>query len=105
MHIYGLKACDNCRAAVKALDGAVLVDIREAPLQAAQIQAFYAAFGEALINRRSTTWRNLTDDERALEPAALIAAHPTVMKRPVIEATDGALTLGWTAEVRAGYGL
>ncbi|HID68233.1 MAG TPA: arsenate reductase [Roseibacterium sp.] len=105
MRIYGLKACDTCRAAVKALDGAVLVDIREAPLEPAQIEAFYAAFGEALINRRSTTWRTLTDDERALEPAALITAHPTVMKRPVIEATDGALTLGWTAEVRARYGL
>lgn len=104
MRIYGVKACDTCRAAVKALDGAELVDIRAVPLEAAQIEAFEAAFGEALINKRSTTWRGLTEKERAMDASALIAKHPTVMKRPVIE-RDGVLTLGWTADVKALYGV
>lgn len=104
LRIYGVKACDTCRAAVKALDGAELVDIRATPLDAAQIGAFHAEFGEALLNRRSTTWRGLSEAERAMDPVALIAAHPTVMKRPVIE-KDGALTLGWTADVKAHYGV
>ncbi|MEO1152879.1 MAG: ArsC/Spx/MgsR family protein, partial [Pseudomonadota bacterium] len=37
-------------------------------------------------------------------PSALLAQHPTLMKRPVIE-VDKALHLGWTAEVRAALGL
>ena len=39
------------------------------------------------------------DAARAAGPAALLAAHPTLMKRPVID-RDGVLTLGWTAEVK-----
>ncbi|WP_341862453.1 ArsC/Spx/MgsR family protein [Gymnodinialimonas sp. 57CJ19] len=103
MRVYGVKACDTCRKAAKAL-GAELVDIRATPLDAAQIAAFHSTFGEALVNTRSTTWRGLSEAERAMDPVALIAAHPTVMKRPVIE-KDGALTLGWTKDVQAHYGV
>jgi arsenate reductase-like glutaredoxin family protein len=102
MKIYGLKTCDTCRAAVKALAGrgAVLVDIRETPLDDATRARFLAAFGDALVNRRSTTWRGLDDGARAAAPEALLADHPALMKRPVIE--DGAaLYLGWDAGVRA----
>ncbi|OAN69455.1 arsenate reductase [Jannaschia sp. EhC01] len=103
MRIFGLKACDTCRKAAKAL-GAELVDIRATPLDPVQIAAFYAAFGEALVNKRSTTWRELSEEARAMDPVALITAHPAVMKRPVIE-KGGALTLGWTKDVQAHYGV
>lgn len=103
MRIYGVKACDTCRKAAKVLD-AELVDIRATPLEATQLDTFVEAFGEALLNKRSTTWRGLTEVERAMDPVALIQAHPTVMKRPVIE-KDGALTLGWTKDVQAQYGV
>jgi arsenate reductase-like glutaredoxin family protein len=104
LRIYGLKNCDTCRAAAKAL-GADLVDIRAEPLDAGRIAAFHAAFGEALVNRRSTTWRGLSEADRGLPEPALIAAHPSVMKRPVIEAEDGTLHLGWTPQVRADLGV
>jgi arsenate reductase-like glutaredoxin family protein len=104
MIVYGLKACDTCRAAVKALTAAghavELVDVRAAPLSRADLERFHAAFGAALVNRRSTTWRGLSEAERAGAPVDLLAAHPTLMKRPVIEA-GGALHLGWGAEVKA----
>lgn len=103
MRIFGLRACDTCRKAAKAL-GAELVDIRATPLAPAQIAAFHAAFGAALVNTRSTTWRALSEEARAMDPVALIAAHPAVMKRPVIE-QDGALSLGWTKAVQAQYGV
>lgn len=106
MRIYGLKTCDSCRAAVKTLAGrgAVLLDVRETPLDAETRARFLEAFGEALVNRRSTTWRGLSEAERAAAPEALLAAHPALMKRPVIE--DGAaLYLGWDAGVRASLGL
>ena len=104
MRIYGLKACDTCRAAVKALTAAghevALVDIRATPLDPADRARFLAAFGDALVNRRSTTWRGLSEAERAGAPEALLAAHPALMKRPVID-TGTALYLGWDAGVRA----
>lgn len=103
MKIYGIKTCDTCRKAVKQTGGE-LVDIRATPLDRATLERLEAAFGEALVNRRSTTWRGLTDAERALPPLDLIAAHPSVMKRPVIEG-EGVLLLGFDAKTKAALGL
>lgn len=106
MRVYGLKTCDTCRAAVKALagQGAVLVDIRDTPLEDATRARFLAEFGDALVNRRSTTWKGLSEAERTGAPEVLLAAHPALMKRPVIAAGD-ALYLGWDAGVRAALGV
>lgn len=97
--IYGIKTCDTCRKAAKSL-GVELTDIRENPLTPAQLERFYTVFGEALLNTRSTTWRGLDEVERARPPLVLLAEHPTLMKRPVIE-RDDALYLGWGKEVQA----
>ena len=102
MKIYGLKNCDNCRKAKKAL-GAELQDVRDEPLSEAQLQEFYTHFGTALLNSRSTTWRNLDETERKKDPIALLQEHPALMKRPLIE-RDGELFLGWGKEVREKLG-
>ena len=100
MRIYGIKTCDTCRKAVRELN-AELRDIRAEPLSTEDIARFLAAFGDALVNTRSTTWRGLDADARQARPEDLLAAHPTLMKRPVIETAEGALYLGWGAEVKA----
>lgn len=104
MTLYGLKTCDTCRKALKALEAAgkdpAFHDVRAAPLPAGDIARFHAAFGEKLVNRASTTWRNLTEAERQTPAQALLAAHPSLMKRPVIEA-GGRLYLGWGKDVQA----
>lgn len=106
MIVYGIKSCDTVKKALAALVAAghapVLHDIRAEPLSAGEIAEFEAAFGEALINRASATWRGLSEETRALPPAALLAAHPTVMKRPVIRSAS-ALTLGWNAAAQAAH--
>lgn len=104
MIVYGLSTCDTCKAALKALKAAgreaTFRDVRAEPLRPDEIAEFVAAFGEAIVNRQSTTWRSLGDWMKASEPEAQIAAHPTLMKRPVIR--DGAdLHLGWDAKVQA----
>jgi arsenate reductase-like glutaredoxin family protein len=106
MKVYGLKTCDTVRAAMRALTEAghtpELVDIRADGIEEADLQRFSAAFGEALVNRRSTTWRGLSEAERADDPVRQILAHPALMKRPVIE--DGAeLTLGWDKSVQTQW--
>ena len=102
--IYGIKTCDTCRKAIKALPDAEFRDIRATPLSEDEIATFLAQFGDALINRSSTTWRGLSDAERATPPAELLSAHPTLMKRPVIRAGDR-LLIGWTPETRTALGL
>jgi len=104
MIVHVLKSCDTCRRALKALEAAGLapqvVDIRANGVAPADLARFHAVFGDALVNRRSTTWRGLSAAERARDPLELLAAHPTLMKRPVIETGDGALHLGWNSKVR-----
>jgi arsenate reductase-like glutaredoxin family protein len=106
--IYGLKTCDTCRKAARTLTSAghvvVLHDVRADPLPETVLADWLAQFGPDLVNRKSTTWRGLSEDDRARAPADLLAAHPALMKRPVI-AADGAVHLGWTAPVRTALGV
>ncbi len=101
--IWGLKTCDTCRKAARALPDARLRDIRAEPLTGDEIATLIDRFGPALVNRASTTWRGLSEAERSEPAAALLAAHPALMKRPVIHA-GGDWHLGWTPAVRAALG-
>jgi len=104
MIIYGLKNCDTCRKALKALGQATLVDVRETPVSGDVMARARAQFGDALLNTRSTTWRSLSEAERALPQADLLAQHPALMKRPLIVDGD-TLYLGWTPATQAALGL
>lgn len=103
MKIYGLKACDTCRKTLKALPDAVLVDVRVEGISSELLRAAENQFGAAILNTRSTTWRSLDENERARPVLELLADHPALMKRPLIE-TNGTLYLGWTKEVQVALG-
>lgn len=104
MKLYGLKNCDTCRKALTELRAAghapEVIDIRSDGIAEADLAAIVAAFGTGAVNRASTTWRNLPGDARQGNPAELIAAHPTLLKRPVIR-HEGRWYQGWTAAVKA----
>lgn len=104
MRLYGLKTCDTCRKALKSMPDAEYVDVRADGVPDLVLAWAFDAFGEALLNTRSTTWRGLSDAERARPVLELLADHPTLMKRPLIEC-NGTLYLGWTAETKAGLGV
>ena len=104
--MYGLKSCSTCRTAIQELNFAgknvKFVDVRKSQLDADLIDQFLREFGDALVNRRSTTWRNLPETERQGTPEDMIARHPSLMRRPVI--VDGELvTLGWNSAARARH--
>lgn len=103
MKLYGLKNCDTCRKALKALRNVEFVDVRADGVPSELMARAYAEFGGALLNTRSTTWRGLDADERARDPLELLADHPTLMKRPLIEVGD-ALYVGWTKDVQEALG-
>ena len=105
MKLYGLKTCDTCRKALRALPEAELRDVRRDGVPAETLRRALDRFGNALINTRSTTWRGPSPEDRSAAPETLLGQHPALMKRPLIEDADGGLHLGWTKETRAALGV
>lgn len=104
--IYGIPNCDTCRKARKWLTEHKLEhrfhDFRADGLDASRVRHWVDAVGwEALLNRRSATWRQLSASAReqltADKAVALMVAHPTLVKRPVAE-TDGAVLVGFAVD-------
>ena len=107
--IYGLKTCDSCKKARRALGDAghniSFVDLRANPLAPAFLTALLKEHGdEVLVNRKSTTWRGLDDADRMMPALELLTAHPKLIKRPVVK-TSTATYVGWTASVQAALGV
>lgn len=106
--LYGLPTCDTCKKARKALEAAgqevQFRDVRAEPLSEADWDELLAELGSDLVNKKSTTWRGLNAFLRESEAEVQLAAHPALMKRPVLR--DGPkMTLGWDADVQATWGL
>lgn len=104
IRFYGLKNCDKCRKALKFAKAEGLKhsfhDFREEGLDAKRLDRWLSALGwEMVLNRKSTTWRNLPEADRmALDRAKardLLLSNPTLVKRPVIECTNDVL-IGFT---------
>ncbi|OWU85101.1 arsenate reductase [Oceanicola sp. 22II-s10i] len=104
MVIYGIKTCDTCRKALKSLPNARLHDVRADGFPGDLLSRAAREFGKDLLNTRSTTWRDLSESEREGAMLDLIAAHPTLMKRPLIETGDR-LYLGWTKATQDALGV
>ncbi|MGE8215982.1 putative reductase [compost metagenome] len=104
--VYGLKNCDTCRKATKWLDRFAVpyefVDYRQAPPSPQMLIAWAGQAGgfAALVNKSSTTWRQLPDNRKAAASDAewklLLREHPQLIKRPVVVSADGVMTQGFT---------
>ncbi|PCJ05920.1 MAG: arsenate reductase [Rhodobacteraceae bacterium] len=104
MKLFGLKNCDTCRKAMKQLPETEFVDVRGEGVSEEMLNRALGQFGDSLVNIRSTTWRGLTQEQRAKPPLELLQAQPTLMKRPLIE-RDGELFLGWGKDTQAALGV
>ena len=109
MILYGLKNCDTCKKASKALDAAgenvTFHDVRADGVTKTQIAKWAKAAGwEKLLNKSSTTWRGLDDADKdgvtEKKALALMAEHPTLIKRPVIENGPTQVFVGWSKDVQ-----
>ena len=109
--VYHLKTCDTCRKAIKALQSAGhdlnLVDVRADGMPVNVLKDLVESHDwETVLNRRSTTWRGLSDTEKEgvtpKKAVALMSEHPTLIKRPVIISKDQ-ITIGWTKDSQATW--
>lgn len=99
MHVYGIK---NCNTVKKALDwltkegiGYTFHDFKKEGVTEEKLRTWENQTGwEPLVNKRGTTWRQLSPEEQhAVVDAAsanrLMQAKTSVIKRPVIESPKG----------------
>lgn len=104
--LYGLPTCDTCRKARNWLArfgvAHEFVDYRAQPVAPQTLKDWARQLGgfEALVNRASTTWRNLRPARKApgSEPEwlLLLREYPALIKRPVLVTAEGMVSVGFT---------
>ena len=101
--VYGIKNCDTVKKALKWLaEHGIehqLHDYRSDGLSEDFLVKAEQQFGwDNLLNRRSTTWRNLDEQVKKMleKPTALsvLTTYPTLIKRPII-LQDGIALIGF----------
>ena len=104
--IYGIKTCDTMKKAFRWLESEGVDyrfhDYRVEGIDRASVERWCAAVGwEKVLNKSSTTFRALPEaaksgvDERSA--IDLMLAEPTMIKRPVLEAS-GRIEVGFRPE-------
>ena len=92
--LYGIKNCDTVKKARRWLEDHGIEyqfhDFRQDGLDKKQLTNWVETLGwEAIVNKRSTTWRNLSDKDKALstnpQAITLLLANPTLIKRPIVQ--------------------
>lgn len=92
--LYGIPNCATVKKARQWLDGHqqayTFVNFKTDPPTEALLRQWLAQTNTGiLINRKGTTWRKLSEAEKAAADTeagaiALMQAHPSVIKRPVL---------------------
>lgn len=92
--LYGIKNCDTVKKARIWLErhnvNYTFHDFRVDGLTSAAVTQWIAELGlDTLVNKRSTTWKELDDSIKnnfdATSAVAVIVANPTLIKRPLLD--------------------
>lgn len=110
--LHGIPNCDTVKKARAWLDANGrehrFHDFKKQGVPEAELDAWLASAGwETLVNRKGTTWRKLDEATRAAmgdsaSARRLLLEQPSLIKRPVVQWSDGALTVGFDAADWAG---
>jgi arsenate reductase len=107
--IYGIKNCDTMKKGRAWLDAHKVAyafhDYKTQGIDREKLEAWAHAVGwETLLNRAGTTFRKLPETEKAAidqkKAIALMLAQPSMIKRPVLEAS-GIPIVGFKPETYA----
>jgi arsenate reductase (glutaredoxin) len=111
--LYGIPNCDTVKKARVWLDGRGIAflfhDYKKAGADAGKLAAWCDEAGwETILNRAGTTFKKLSDADKAdltqAKAIALMIAQPSMIKRPVVE-HSGALLVGFKLpEWEAAFG-
>ncbi|PQJ10240.1 arsenate reductase [Flavipsychrobacter stenotrophus] len=103
--IYGIKNCDTMQKALKWLDARgteyVFHNYKESGIDKATITEWLKQLPlDKVVNLRSTTYKELTAEEKAgvtdkTKAIALMMKHNSLIKRPLWDFGNGKFYLGW----------
>jgi arsenate reductase len=102
--LYGIKNCDTVKKARRWLELHQIDynfhDFREQGLQQEAVETWLDELGwETLVNRRSTSWKQLSPEQRETmdrqSALAAILQQPTLIKRPLLD-TGSSRHVGFT---------
>ncbi|MCW8900992.1 MAG: ArsC family reductase [Gammaproteobacteria bacterium] len=94
LKLYGIKNCDTVKKARRWLENHGVDyqfhDFRQDGLDKKQLTAWVEKLGwESILNKRSTTWRSLSDEEKNIssnsQAIKLLLTNPTLIKRPIAQ--------------------
>jgi arsenate reductase (glutaredoxin) len=104
--LYGIPNCDTVKKARAFFKDrgvvAEFVDFKKVGVPAGKLAVWMAAVGwERLLNRQGSTWRQLDEAVKASvvdadSAAAVMAANPSCIKRPVVEWGGGEVSVGFS---------
>ena len=102
MKIFGIKNCDKVKKTIlwcaQEQRMCEFHDYRVDGIDDELLNGFLEQYTyEELVNKRSTTWRTLTDNEKANLTNKLVISNPTLLKRPIVE-IKGQLHVGYFPE-------
>ncbi len=104
--LYGIKNCDTVKKARKWLDANSVPytfhDFRVDGIDKTLVNNFLKQIDlEILINKRGTTWRKLSEEEKEItnktQAITLMIENPAIIKRPVLDANN-TLAVGFSEE-------
>ncbi len=102
--VYGIKNCSSVKKALTILDNQQIpydfFDFKKQEMTQELLDTFISEFGmDKVLNKRSTTWRKLSDEEKnaaSIDDNAakdLMIAQPNLIKRPIILGQDKTKTV------------
>lgn len=107
--LYGIRNCDTMKKAWIWLDAKGVAygfhDYKKQGIDRRTLEGWVEKLGwEPLLNRAGTTFKKLPEADRQdidrAKAVELILAHPSMIKRPVLD-VDGKLTVGFKPEIYA----
>ena len=107
LFLHGIPNCDTVKKAKTWLEDHSItyqfINFKKDGIDPKEVESWIAKAGiDTVINKRGTTWRKLSEDEKAIsntgQAVALICDNPSIVKRPVLVGED-LLQIGFKPEI------
>lgn len=108
LKVYGIKNCDTMKKTFSFLEEKGIsyefIDYKKQAPTVDLLNSFLSKTSlETLVNRQGTTYKMLDELQKVelgqeLTAFPILMAQPSMIKRPLIEYSDGSITLGFLPE-------
>lgn len=110
LQVIGIKNCNKMRDTFKLLTELdvpyYFIDVKKTPLELEDLKEFASLIGvDGLVNTKGTTYRTLTDEQKALEGIELlklVQQNQSMIKRPLL-INDRSIMVGFDEDAITSF--